>query len=204
MSRASNLYRGLAFLLLFFIASCSTTKLTSTQVDSTNKGGYINSVMIAGVSNDLERRKMFEAEFVRQFKSHGVKAVSSNAVIGPDKEINKDSIKGEAVKLGIETIFVTHLISVEEKTVSRPTRTQHYLGRPFGTYYHNSKERANSPEIELKRKNVKLESRLFEVSTEKMIWSTTSETFESKSAKDVIDSLSQAVIKNLRDNKFVR
>ena len=102
--------RAVTLIPLLLLFSCASTQFTSTWIDSKYKGRFLNNVMVIGVSENQRNRRIFEDEFVRQFKSHGVEAVSSAEVISHDKELNKDTIETEARKLGVDEIFVTHKI----------------------------------------------------------------------------------------------
>ena len=108
---------------LFFIFSCatpSTTKLTSTKVDNKYEGRYLKSVLVVGVTPNRKSRKIFEDTFVKQYKSHGVKSVSSLAAISPLKKLDKANVKEAAKRLGLEYIFVTHVMGVNEKVKDIP------------------------------------------------------------------------------------
>ena len=62
----------LGVISVFILASCATTKMTYDWKDDTYAGGHISSVMIVGVSNDKNKRNMFEKVFAKQFRLNGV------------------------------------------------------------------------------------------------------------------------------------
>ena len=193
--------------VLCFIFSCatpSTTKLTSTKVDNKYEGGYLKSVLVVGVTPNLESRKIFEDTFVKQYKSHGVKSVSSLAAISPLKKLDKANVKEAAKRLGMEHIFVTHVMGVKEKAKEIPLaitgsgRTGIYI--PSNGY--------NMPGLQVKETRVKLKNRIFELKTENMIWSATSESFgsgfDSASAGDLIGPLCEEVMTSLKEKKLLK
>ena len=57
------------------------------------------------VSADKENQKIFEDVFVREFKKHGVEAVSSTSVFPTEKEIDREMVKSEAAERGMKAVF---------------------------------------------------------------------------------------------------
>ena len=121
---------------LLLLTFCSSTKSTSVWKDDTYSGGPLKKVLVVGVFENSEKKRMFEEAFVREFKGKGVEAVSSVSTLSPHEKPDKEVIKREAQKLGIETIFVTHLMGIEQKTESYPvTSYGSPRGPGFGVYY---------------------------------------------------------------------
>ncbi|MBW1803416.1 MAG: hypothetical protein JRJ85_22130, partial [Deltaproteobacteria bacterium] len=118
----------------------------------------------------------------------------------PDTTISKEVIKGKAVEKGVETIFVTRLKDIKEQTERIPVPITG-SGRT-GIYIPG--DRYNLPEMEMKQTRVILESRLYEVETEKLIWSADSDIFDPKSAEGVVQSLSRTITENLKDQKLLK
>lgn len=191
---------------VFVLIACAPTKLTEVYKDSAYTGGTLKSIMVVGVADNLRKRKMFEEFFVEQFLINGVNAFSSVAVIPLKKELNKDTIKGQAEKLGVDAVLVTHLAGVEEKEdYVLPTQTfipgpQGHLGRHYTRVYGYVHE----PGYYVTHKYVRLENNLYEIKTEKLIWSSSSETINPESANEVIESLCKVVMKSLRDNGLIK
>jgi len=205
--RAVKLLGILSILALFILTSCAPTKLTKVYKDNAYTGGMINSVLIVGVSENLTNRKMFEQHFKEQFTQNGVKAFSSSEVISPDEELNKDTIKGTAEKLGADAVLVTHLVGVEEKEEYIPPT---YTGVPGPQYAHLGRhyDRVYGTYVEpgyyVKHEYVRLENNLFETKTEKLIWSSASETINPKSVNETIETLCKVVMKSLRKNDLIK
>ena len=148
---------------------------------------------------------MFENLFAKEFEKNGVKAVSAIAITPGQRDIDKDTIKAEAKKRGIEAVFVTHLIGVKEKTVYHPppVGAHPYYGY-FSSYYPSVYAYTHYPGYYTQHELVRLESSLYEVATEKLIWSFQTKTIDPKNIKDLVDSLGKAVLADLRKNKLLK
>jgi hypothetical protein len=182
--------------------------MVSAWKDRTYDRGYLESVLLVMVSDNMENRKLFENVFEKAFKRHGVNAVSTMTVIPKDKELDEDIILAEATRREMGSIFVTDLISAGEKAVYRPSPTGPSRSSPgismFSYDYQQIYSYAYDPGYQKRKKFVKLESRLYETATEKLIWSFSSETIDAGSVNEVIQSLSKAVMKNLKRNALIK
>jgi len=214
MNKTFKYYRTLATISLFllFLNSCTPTKLIDAWKDKSYTGGTLKSVMVLGVANNPRNRKMFEEVFSKQFKGHGVEAVTSFEAIPKDVKLDKENIKSHkeiikaaAIKRGVEAILVTHLVAVEEKEVYHPPTyelaPQYYHG--FDDYYPVIFDNVYTPGYYSQHKYISLESNLYDINTEKLIWSASSKTTDPESVNEIIESLCKEVMKSLRKNGLI-
>ena len=199
--------RSIAVFVIFFVVlvSCAGTELTATHKYKSFDAGYVNSILIVGVSDDAAMRKLFEETFAKRFSRAGVNAVSSMAIISPEKEMDKDTIKSAAVANSMETVLVTHLAGSGEKKVYQPAANgPSRSARYFGNYYPSIYSSARSSGMYKDRKFVKLVSNLYETSTEELVWGGVSESIDPKSAERISDTLVEKVIKDMRKNNLIK
>jgi hypothetical protein len=162
--------------------------------------------LVVGVSDNVKNKRLFEDTFTEQFKRIGIEAISSAVIIPKDKKLDTDTIKESAENQGVETVLVTHLVGVEEKTTYVPPRYDYLPSRyhHLGPYYHSVDRYVHTPGYYIKRKHVRLESNLYETKTERLIWSALSETIDPKSVNALIESLCQKVMKSLKTNNLIK
>lgn len=207
MKSVVKLLGASAIISSFVLASCAPTKLTGVWKDAAYTGGSLKSVMVVGVVENPRNRRMFEQFFVEQFKNNGVEAFSSSDVILLGKELNKDAVKSAAEKLGADAVLVTHLKAVEEKEEYMPpvyTNIPDPYNQNLGRHYSRVYGYVHEPGYYVTHKYVRLENNLYEIKTEKLIWSSSSETINPESANEVIESLGKVVMKSLRDNGLIK
>jgi hypothetical protein len=149
---------------------------------------------------------MFEDVFTEKFKKTGTDAVPSYSAILTFKDLNKDRVLNEAEKLGINTILVTQLLGVEEENVFYdPLDYDSHKGKyKFSSHFSGSAVYAHSPVSYTKMESVRLLTNLYQRETEELLWTAVTETLRPESVKEVIDSLSSAVMQSLRKNKLVK
>ena len=185
----------LAVISLLLMTSCATTKLYSVWRDE-SYSGKIKKVFIIGASPKPDIRRLFERKFVNQLKSRGVDAVASNQVLPSDKMLDKETIISKIKGLDIDTVLITRV--TEKKTIVAA----------FGGWYDSYSEGFGGGfsgatfEDEL----VSLETNLYEVRTEKLIWSASSETvfMEERSILRTIKSLVKVMATQLSKEKFIK
>jgi hypothetical protein len=175
--------------------------LNSVWNDSAYTGGALKKVMVVGLSDNLRNRKMFEEVFAKAFKDNGIEAIPSFSLILLAKDLNRDTIKDEANRRGIDAILVTHLSDIkEEKVHYEPLDYELYFYR----YYRKVKQYDYAPQSYTQIKDVRMKSNLYATKTEKLIWSANSETIDPKSVNEVISSLCKAVLESLRSHKLIK
>ena len=163
--------------IFFFSLTCSSTKTTLTWVweDETYQGGFLDDIMVVGVSDNPERRKIFEDIFVAAFEDKGVKAVSSAALFPPDEELTREKVLAEVERQGLDAILITYLLWVKEEDKFVPPATSEYPARfsiySYVTGIYSTYGGSYSEEVE-----IKLDTHIYEAESQMMIWSAKSRT----------------------------
>ena len=118
-------------------------------------------------------------------------------IIPEGNKLERGLLKAEAEKLGIENGFIIRVIDIKEKEeeISIP------MGGPG---IHLPSHRYDMPTLGIKQTRVKLDSRLYEFKTEKMIWSAVSESLDPKSTEEIVDQLSKKVMKSLKKGNLIK
>ena len=197
----------LAIALLSVFTSCATsTELYEVWKDTAYDGGFIESIMVVGVHQEFDKRKLFEDEFVSQLERNKVRAVSFAAETSPNRDLNKETVLTEAKNAGTETILVTHFIGIDrvEKHQADATRAAPRRAYVFDRYAYLANDFTKYGGSYSEKKYVKLQTHLYETKTERLIWSASSETIDPQSVNDGIESLCRAAMNSLRENKLMR
>ncbi len=178
------------------IMACAGTKLTQTWVDDAHRGKPVSDILVIAVTYKEEVRHSFEDKFVAQLKALGVEAVSSAEVIPmpPDLKLEKEQILKVVNKFENDAVIITHMAGVEEKeTYSPPSQSD------TGFYgYYDGLILSKDPGFYKTRTFVRLVTNLYDVKTEKLIWSGQSETKDPHSIKEAIDDVINVIIKDMQ------
>ena len=200
MKRSFIKWLGYLFFFVFLIISCAGTELTHKQVNEAYKGKPVSNILVIAVTGNEDSRRSFEQKFVAQLKSVGVEAISSEQAIPmpPDLELKKEAIENAVSRFKNDAVLITHLIGKEEKEtfVRGGGYYGYYHSRYMGSYSHD-------PGYSNTSKTVRLETNLYDVKTEQLIWSGQSKTISKDSKGQIIDDVIKVVIKDLQNNKLV-
>ncbi len=189
-----------------FLNGCSQTKVTSVWVDPEYQGDGIDNVFVVGVSKDGGLRRIFEDEFVSLFKERGVTATSSYRLV-PDEDLRDEKILDDKVNAsGSDTILMTRLIDIRKDTQYVPPD---YVYAPPPYYYggwHGYYNRAYmvSPGYTVEYETAVLETNLYDLKSDKLIWSARSDAPTDGNIGKHIKDFARSIINQLAETKLIK
>jgi hypothetical protein len=158
------------------------------------------------MSDKVTVRRSYEEKLVQELKKKGVNAVPSAAIMPGDELPDKESVRTAIQGKGFDSVLVTRIIGVEKETRYIPPRTyvipdRNYYG--FYDYYYRSYQVVQQPGYLEEETIVSLETNIYDVNTEKLVWAITSESFNPNKAAEVIKPLSKLIVDKLRKDKMI-
>jgi len=193
-------------LTLIFISSCANTKITSVWMDSKKAGTSFNDILVIGIAEEEHNRRLFEEEFTTQLNAAGIESEVSYMMLPQGTDINRDTVAEAIEGKSIDGVIVTHLVAVEEEKVYRQSmdyRPSYGYYNGLYSYYPHVHTYVHQPGYYTTHDVVKLETNLYEVATEELVWSAQSRSFAPESAKEVVDDLVKLVIKDLQEKGLI-
>jgi hypothetical protein len=194
-----------ALLTALLFSACSSTEITSSWTDEKSARRPFKDFLVIGISESETIRRSFESSFVASLRKTGVNAESSARELPGEQAAEKDAILKTVQQLGSDAVLITHLVGEQEREVYNPPRSYgpspYYSG--YYPYYSRVYDYVHEPGYYTRYKVVQLETNLYDVSTEEMVWSGRSESIASTSELKVIQEVIDAVIGELRKAGFV-
>jgi hypothetical protein len=186
---------------LFLSSSCATTATTNVWRDQTY-AGPVKKVLVMGISQQKGIQRFFEDEFVRQFRARGTDAVAGYTVLPYDQKMDKDFIAAKARELGIDAVLVARPLSRAMQRTYVPGQAYAVPGAysRWGSYYGS----AYSPGYVVEDEYVYIETNMYDVASEKLIWSTQSETIIAASNQELIKSFISTMIAQLESDRLIK
>ena len=180
------------------------TKLTHIWVDEAHRGNPVSDILVIGLTykDNEDVRRSFEDRFVGHLRAAGIEAISSvDAISIPaNMKLEKEEILKAVNKFNNDAVIITHLVGKEEKDFYTRTAPGH---RGYYGHYGRAYSYYRSPVYSRTRKSVRLATNLYDVKTEKLIWSGKSATLNPDSTKQMMDDVIKMVIKDLQKNKLL-
>ena len=193
---------GIFIICAFLFASCATTATTITDVwkDKAYQGKAQNIVVIM-LAKSQHLRDMFEGRFVAELKARGKNAIQSYKIVTleqlPDKELVKSKIKGT----GADTVLISRL--VDSKTIEAyVTGGIHAVPSAYygwGTYYDITLDYGYADNLQVSY----IETNLYDIKTEKLIWSAHSKTERNEGEQQLINTFIDKILKKLSSDKII-
>ena len=190
-----------------YISSCANTKISQSWVEPNHKKAY-NDILVIGIAESEQNRRAFESYFVEELQAMGVEGVASYKLIKGskiDREVVTRAIKG----LEIDAVIVTHLVGVDEETIYRlsmdymPMYGGGYYGGLY-SYYPHVNTYVQRPGYYTTHETYTLETSLYDVESEELVWSARSRTFAPESVDEVITDLTKLLIKDLSEKNLIK
>jgi hypothetical protein len=216
------------FLTALYLSSCmgSLTEISGTWTKPGYKGKKFNKILVVAISNELVKRNAVESAMAKELASVKINATTSTSVldlssIEKTKDGKIDPTKIEAVKkslidAGYDGAIVLSLLDKKEKTEYVPGQTyyqpNYYHSYGYGPYSYNgfynysysTYNVVNTPGYYVEKTNFYIESRLFDLKSDEMLWAAQSETLNPSNLKDFSSSLAKAVVDNIVNDFVIR
>lgn len=178
---------GLVLVAAVFTA-CSTTQIKSVWKDPSYLG-HPQRIMVIAVAREPIYRRILEDEFVLQLKARGADAIASYTTLPDRSQDDQAAIAKMVVQLGADTVLISRMVSKRSVRVYYPATVYHrpYYYSKWPDYYRQGYESINTPGYTTKYEYALMETNLYDVHNDNLIWAATTETG--------VDSLNQTLIK---------
>lgn len=193
-------------LALLLIASCSGSRMTRTYMDAKRVGDPIKNVLIIAIIDDQNIREIYETHFMERLNAVGVEATSSTHVlpVSVGQKLDRAEIINLVQRYGSDTVAITHLVGREEsEAFSRPGRLSQIYHRGYYQYYTDVWDYVHAPAVYTEHVQLFLETRLYDATTQTLIWSGESQTMDPKTVGQAIGQVVSLVMNELEKNGLV-
>ena len=207
------------YLALIFVTvtACSSTTMDGSWASPDFKG-QIKNVYIIGITKNEMNRRIFEDTFDRALAEYGVKGISSYNDLPANLEADKNVIKERMLANGADSVLLTQLIDQRTETVTTPGTISGYSSGPFygdrgysnrpyyrdwGGYYDRRYDITYQPPTTTQFVILTVESVLYDLKTEEMIWSAQLETVVESTIDKMMQDFAKVVTKDLREKGMI-
>ncbi|NOQ69403.1 MAG: hypothetical protein GQ573_04785 [Gammaproteobacteria bacterium] len=204
------LLSGVSFLLF----SCANTKISQSWVEPGHKKSY-NDLLIIGIAESEQNRRAYESYFVEELSEKAIEAEASYRLIKSNEKIDRDSVSKAIKGLDIDGVIVTHMVGIDEETIYRPSAGYayggygggYYRGGYYGglySYYPHVNTYVHNPGYYTTHETYTIETSLYDVASEELVWTARSRTFSPESVDEIIVDLTKLLIKDLSDKNLIK
>jgi len=193
MKTTTRLFGALSILMLFFMTSCASTKITGEWKDPNMTAKQFKNIMVIGVAKQPRDRRAYEDEFVRQLKAKGVMAIASRTLIPHDKMRDRATIEQTVESAGFDGVIITRVVDMKSREQYYDVNMYDYYNRSYRYSVRGSTE----------QQKFVFESKLYDVKTEKPVFSLSSDTIAQDNIKKRLDSYISIVVSKMVENNLL-
>jgi hypothetical protein len=203
---------------LCLLAAC--TKATTTSISQSYRNpGYEQTVFkklfVIGVAQNDESRQAFEDAFVKAIMAQGGSAEASWGHLPKSEQLSEDEIRSAVHAGDFDGVLITRLLAVDKdqqytpgSTYNNP-HTRYYAGGGglygygFYGFYGTTYATVHEPGYFETSTTIRLETNLYSLATDGLVWTGQSKTVDPKSISDARESMTAAVAKKLKQEKLL-
>jgi len=189
----TKLFGVLSILILFFMTSCASTKVTGEWKDPNMKDKQFKKILVMGIAKQPDDRILYEDEFVKQLKAKGVMATSSYTLIERDNMWDKATIVQTVKSKEFDSVIITRVVDAQ-------ARQQNYYKYNMYDYYSRF---ASPSRTTVNQQKFGFESNLYDAETEKLVFSLFSDTYAQNNIKKRLGSYINTVVNKLVQNNLL-
>jgi hypothetical protein len=186
---------------LFLLSSCATTKIVGSWKDNTFNG-TLRKVVVVGVFEMYDTRKIFEYDFAERLKGRGVEAIPSYHIFPGDKLPPKEAAAAEFRKRGADSVVVTRVL--DRETWMNVYRGKSYFVPTYYGFYGDFYGYAYTTGRAVQEGFAYTETNLFELDKEKLVWSSRAETDFKARRYELIKAFVKATIGRMSEEGLIR
>ena len=178
----------LAFVLL--AAACGTTRVTSEWRDEAFGSVPFRKVLVVFQNADASLRRVAEDEMARDIPN----ATPAHAVLRDDELDDAARVKARVRSLGFDTSVVMRVVGVDHERTYVPGRVYAmpgYAGGFWGDWGYGWTRPDAAASLRPERA-VRIATNVYAVETDKLVWSSESETFRPASVRTTVDEVVRA------------
>jgi hypothetical protein len=188
------------------LSSCASTTVTGSWRDEAYMGRP-NRALVVLVTAKPTVMRLFEDNFSQQLKTRGIDAVSAYTLMPSEDKPDKESIAAAAEKINADSLFITRLVDKKSYEVYYPGSV--YVAAPgyytpgWGDYYNRGYTYySTSPGYAYEQAILYVETQLWDVKDNKLIWSVITETQPRGSLESEVQDFVHVIMKNLAKNRI--
>lgn len=191
-----SLFYVLLIVIPCFLTSCSTTTVMTDVWKDKDYQGRPQKIIVIMVAKSPDMRNLFEDRFVGELENRGNNAFQSHTTVSHEQLRDKELVKSKIKSSGADTVLISRL--VDTKTIEAYMPGQRYVVPGFyygwGTYYEVVfMDYGYTGDVQV----AYIETNLYDVKTEKLIWSGHSKTERTYGEQQLITAFIQLMIKKV-------
>jgi hypothetical protein len=192
--------RLVAVAALIGLAACSATRLSDVWKDPGYGSGPFRQVAVFVLGTDEAVRRLAEDEFVRRLPM-STRGIAGYGLVPDAEQGDLDKVRARLRAGGFDGVIVARLAGVE----GTPTWAAGSIERvpvsyrTLGDYYVSTYQELQRPSYVRSATTVRVQTNVYAVASDALIWSAVSQTFNPDATRDVAGDVAKVVVERLQE-----
>jgi len=190
------------------LAGCggTTTRVSKIMQDPDFRKPRYNNILVIAVADNYDYRAQFERNLVAGIQKAGAEATAYYTVLGHNPKVTSNAIKNAILSRKFDAVLFSRAKGVSEeikvKAGSASSQATAVGGNLFDLFVYDYEEYIEPENLRLST-SIILVTQLYAAAEQKNIWAIQSSGFDRESVGQIIDSLSAAVVKQLKRDHMI-
>jgi hypothetical protein len=214
MIRIPAMKAGLLAAITLLASGCASTSLVGDWQNPNYRGSPLTKILVIGIHDEGDKRRVFEDQFVAHLRAHGVDAVASYTLIPRDGQVPEEEIAKAVQASGANGVLITRVVRVDKETAVTTGYSQYTAFPAFGyggppPYYNNyygfysTAWATYYPPTVQQFDVVTLETNLWAVNGKEVLWSGTTEVTDPRNLYKATDEIINVITDALAKRKLI-
>jgi hypothetical protein len=207
-AKTTTVLTAMTCAVILLLGACTPkTKLGASWKDPDYTKGRIKKILVIGIAATERGRETFENQFMTTFRNAGIAAEASHNLIPDVEKLTKEIVDAAIEGKDFDTAIVTRLIDIDLNYDRSPGG---YTAYPVGGYYNSlygyyghAWSVVRAPDQVEYKEIYSLETNIYEISSEKLVWTVQSQAVRKESAYDSIKTFTSLILGRLKSDGFV-
>jgi len=215
--RLTNIASTLVISAFILVAGCSSANKTVITGAWNNPDHEIEDfakILVLGISENQSSRAVVEQTVVDELVLEGFTAVTASQNFTPQEltamKDDHDLAKKRLEEIGVDGILIMSVLDVREETYYVPGTTSYYptasypyYGGYYG-YWGRTYTTVSSPGYYEQTVSIFLESNLYDLESDVLVWSAQSKTQDPSSVQALADNFARVLVDELIKDKVIK
>jgi len=203
----------LLFMLIALLMGCNATQLTSSWKDAAFAVPNYRQIAVAGILQGVNKRSLrefMERHMSEDLNKMGYRASAISELYGPQalKGMKEDEMVTMLREKGYDAVITLAVIDIEQMQDYMPGNFGYqpyaFYYQRFGWYYGYWFDRIYMPGYYVTNTRYLVEANLYDVATDKLIYSAQSETFNPSSIDNLGHNISIRILNDMKTKGVLR
>jgi len=190
-------WQRVSMVFVLLVVSCGSTRLGGVWELEGYDGPPFERVMIVALASTPELRAQYENGFVDRLANDRILALASVNMVPDVEDITRETVGAWVDEYALDGVIVTRLMNVERETEYIPPT--YSLGGWYGAW-----AVPTSPGTVIETLKISLETSLFDVKTEQLVYSAVSRSYNPNDSRKMIHSVIELLVTDVMERGYLK